>query len=211
MSFEELRRNIRTEEFDYQTLMSYLTEYANPRNVIRRLLHGQKIIRVKKGFYVFGADYRKGLICKEVLANQIYGPSYISFESALSFHGMIPERVETLTSATTGKTRIFDTPLGRFSYQHLPLSKYTVGMIIKQMDEHHRILIATPEKALIDLIYVYKGLSNQKNWEAILEEDFRIESDALRALSFEQLSLLANLFAHRRIHQLVQFIQKNYA
>ena len=157
MGFKQLRQNTPIEEFDYQFLISHLSEYSNKRDVITRLIKNEQIIRVKKGLYIFGPDYRKGLVFKETLANQIYGPSYISFEYALSFYNMIPERVEMLTSAALGRSRKFNTPLGSFSYRHLPLEKYAVGIVLKQLDDHHKIVIATPEKAILDQVLFPKA------------------------------------------------------
>src|SRR5262245_29628514 len=96
--FGSIRRNIKTEEFDYPALMQELSQYKKPRDAVTRFLHNGSIVRVKKGLYVFGENYRKGMICKESLANLIYGPSYISLEYALSYYGLIPERVEEITS-----------------------------------------------------------------------------------------------------------------
>lgn len=92
----DLRKLIGREEFDYPALMSALANYANPRDKVTSLLRQGVIIRVKKGLYVFGDDFRKRPFCRELLANLIYGPSYVSLDYALSYHGLIPERVAAL-------------------------------------------------------------------------------------------------------------------
>ena len=89
-ALEALREQIKTEEFDYRMLMQALKWYKKPRDAISRLLREGSILRVKKGLYVFGERYRRGVICKESLANLIYGPSYISLEYALAYHGLWP-------------------------------------------------------------------------------------------------------------------------
>ena len=87
-----IRQRIEREEFDYQTLMSALGHLASPRAKVTSLLRQGVIIRVKKGLYVFGDTYRNRPFSRELLANWIYGPSYLSLDYALSFHHLVPER-----------------------------------------------------------------------------------------------------------------------
>ena len=109
-------------------LSSVLSDYEAPRQKINQLLKSGVIRRVKKGLYVFASDYRQRPVCGEVLANQIYGPSCLTMESALSYHGLIPERVVQFTSVTPKRSREFDTILGRFRYYHLPMDCYSAGI-----------------------------------------------------------------------------------
>lgn len=204
MGFKELRQSTPLEEFDYQLLISHLEEYSNKRDAITRLLRQEKILRIKKGLYIFGADYRKGLVCKEALANQIYGPSYISFEYALAFYGMIPERVEVVTSATSARSRKFHTPIAAFFYRHLPIEKYKVGTILHQLDSSHSILIATVEKALLDQVYTTRGISDIR---AYLLEDLRIEEASLKTLSLASLREIASHLSNARVDRTVKFIE----
>ena len=93
-----LRKRIGREEFDYPALMAALRGFANPHAKITSLLDKGEIVRVKKGLYVFGEHYRLRPYSRELLANLAYGPSFISLDYALARHGLIPERVEALTS-----------------------------------------------------------------------------------------------------------------
>lgn len=154
---ELLRNAIPGEEFDYQTLLDALTDYAAPRDRISTLLRQGAIIRVKKGLYVFGDRFRRSLYCRELLANLIYGPSYLSLDFALHHQGMIPERVETLTSVTTGRSRVFDTSVGRFSYRMIPLAAFRTGMDREELADGRSYLIAVPEKALADKLLCGRG------------------------------------------------------
>ncbi|MEA3441146.1 MAG: hypothetical protein U9R58_12785 [Chloroflexota bacterium] len=106
----KIRAKIHGEIFDYQVLLYTLSGYRKPRDKITRLLAAGAIVRIKKGLYCFGDPFRKKPISREHLANLIYGPSYISIDYALSYYGLIPERVETITSVTTHRSRDFDTP-----------------------------------------------------------------------------------------------------
>ena len=110
---------VRTEVLDYQQLVSCLRGYAKPRDRITGLLAEGSLIRLRKGLYVFGERYRRSPLSREHLANLIYGPSYVSLDYALSHYGLIPERVENVTSVTTGEKRRFNTPFGDFTYQPL--------------------------------------------------------------------------------------------
>ena len=94
----EIRKKTKVEELDYLFLMSCLTAYKQPRDKLTDLLKKNYLIRIKKGLYIFAKDYRLRPFSLEVLANLIYGPSYISLEYALSYYGMIPERVNRITS-----------------------------------------------------------------------------------------------------------------
>ena len=123
----DIRRAIETDVFDYQRLIHCLSSYAKPRDKIRALLNRDEIIRVKKGIYVFGKDYRRGPWSREMLANLISGPSYISLDYALSYYGFIPERPVAVTSVTLSRSRRSDTPLGLFTYRKLTDRKYSIG------------------------------------------------------------------------------------
>jgi predicted transcriptional regulator of viral defense system len=125
---EKIRKSITQEEFDYQTLLVALGDYARPRDKISDLISKGIIIRVKKGLYVFREGAGQTPYSHEVLANLIYGPSYISLDYAMQHYGLIPERVEAVTSVTTGRSRRFLTPIGLFTYRMISLRAFQVGM-----------------------------------------------------------------------------------
>jgi len=132
LDIAQIRTQIERDVFDYQQLISCLGHLNKPRDKIRRLLSRDDIVRIKKGLYTFGEPYRRGTISRELLANLIYGPSYVSLDYALSYHGLIPERVETVTSVTTGRSHEFETPFGTFAYRRLCRGRYAVGAILEQ-------------------------------------------------------------------------------
>src|SRR3989338_5882529 len=132
---QKLRNASKFEEIDYPFLLQLLREYAQPRDKITWLLKNRILIRVKKGLYIFGPEYARAPYSIEVLANLIYGPSYISMEYALSFHGLIPERVEIVTSVTSKRDKEFATPVGVFRYRYLHPRKYFVGVINHKIDD----------------------------------------------------------------------------
>ncbi len=179
-----LRQLFPFEEIDYVTLMSALSNYANPRDKIRNLLASNELIRVKKDLYIFCDAHRKMLFSKEVLANLIYGPSYISLEYALSFYQLIPERVETLTCVTNKHDKIFHTPIGSFSYRYLHPKKYPTQINLLNIDSQRHILIASPGKAIADLLMLTKNLklNSLEDMESYIVENMRFDVDALKNL-----------------------------
>ena len=173
----EIRKHVTVEEIDYVYLMTTLQKWAAPRNVVSRLVKKGELVRIKKGIYIFGSDFAKRPYSLEILANKIYGPSYISQEYALSYWGIIPEKVKVVTSMTTGKNKDFSTPVGRFVYQSLDFHSFSIGVTYIKIG-NTGALIATPEKALIDLLTSRKEKEHNADLLLrILFEDFRIEPE----------------------------------
>ncbi len=166
-----------TPELDYGLLMDRLKGYQRPREKISELLRGGTLVRVKKGIYVLGPRFGRDASLP-VLANMIYGPSYVSRHYALAVHQLIPERVFEITSMTPNRNKRFETPLGVFSYELSPAGLYAVGVTRIPLDERRGFLIATPEKALADLIY-RERLESLSELEAFVIEGLRIEPGEL--------------------------------
>ncbi|MDF2577396.1 MAG: hypothetical protein K0S74_880 [Chlamydiales bacterium] len=208
MVVEKILFNHPTGIFDYSTLMVLLKDYKKPRDKLTLLMQNKDLIRIKKGLYVVGDFYRKQPISKEVLANLIYGPSYISLEYALSYWGLIPEKVETITCVTPQKNKDYQTQLGCFSYQYLQLEKYQVGITRETLgDDTSAFFIANREKALSDYLYVHRV--SFENWEQLLGyliESMRIELSDLKNLSIQELELIQSSYKNKTVAQLYQLI-----
>jgi predicted transcriptional regulator of viral defense system len=194
-----LRNSALTEEFDYNFIKHFLHKYRNPRVKINDLLKKGAIVRVKKGLYVFGPELAREPYSKETLANLIYGPSYISLEYALSFYGLIPERVEVITSVTNKRKKYFNTPIGIFSYRYVNPSIYSYGITLYEIDNLHSILIATQEKALIDMLHFANKMTDVDQIEHYLFEDLRLDRDRLSGFSLRRVKKLAKLYGHNAI------------
>jgi hypothetical protein len=205
-----LRDIIPFEEFDYQTLMDAVRGYEQPRDKISGLLRKGYIVRVKKGLYVFGNSFQRSPYSREVMANLIYGPSYISLEYAMQYHGLIPERVEVVTSVTTGRSRKFTTPVGGFSYRMIPLSAFRCGMDRIELDDGRAFLMATPEKALSDKLVSLRGagMTTQKGIYQLLIEDMRISTDSIISLNPERIMAMADSYRSRRLTLLARLIER---
>jgi predicted transcriptional regulator of viral defense system len=194
----ELRKRIGREEFDYQALMSALSNYASPRDRVTALLQSGTIIRVKKGLYIFGEAYRQAPYCRELLANLMYGPSVVSLEYALGYYGLIPERVEALTSVAMGRARRFETPVGLFIYR--PTKNLSVGME-RMGAEDARFLMAVPERALADCIRNDRraGGRTQRELARYLFEDLRMEEREVGAMDAALMGELADALSSRKV------------
>ena len=207
---EPIRKHISNEEFDYQTLLHSLDRYSRPRDKISDLLRKGVIIRVKKGLYIFGEDYRQQPFSREILANLIYGPSYISLEYALHYFGLIPERVEAVTSVTTGRSRKYATPVGLFRYRMIPLTAFRIGMDRVELDSGRSFLIATPEKALADKIRDDRGNAIQTQGQLLdyLENNLRVDLTALAKLKSEHVGAIARRYGSRKLQLLSDLLQR---
>ncbi len=162
----------------YAVLKSLYSNYKSPRNKIAELENKHILIRLKRGMYVVSPDMTGELLSTELLANHIYGPSYISMETALRFYGLIPESVHIIKSMTTKRSRCFKNLISVFDYISCSDKYYSIG--IRQIsDRRTTFLAASPEKALSDLIAFTPNLRPRflKSMVSFLEEDLRMDMD----------------------------------
>jgi hypothetical protein len=207
---ERLRERIRTEEFDYQALLECLRGYARPRDKITDLIRKGVIIRVKKGLYVFGRGYARKPYSREILANLMYGPSYVSLEYALHYYSLIPERVETVTSVTCARARRFSTPVGLFVYREIPVRAYEKGATRLELEDGRAFLMALPEKALADKIRDDRGtgIRSLREMESYLLQNLRVDPESLRVLSPDLLAEFAEGYGSGKLRLLSQWVRQ---
>ena len=129
---------------------------AQVRLQINRWVNDGRIIKIHKGLYTLAQPYRKNPPDSFCVSNALKSASYISTYSALSWYGMIPEFVPSVTSVTTGRPQSIETPLGRFDFRHVS-KKYFWGYRQIELKSGLRAFAAYPEKALLDLIYLMPG------------------------------------------------------
>lgn len=153
---------------------------------IRLLERDRQIIRLKKGLYVCNPEITGKILSTELIANHLYTPSYVSMSSALRYYGLIPEAVYTKQSMTLKHSKDFDTPLGRFEYTHISKKAFSVGLTNIRKDGY-AFVIATPEKALCDLIANSPNVNLRYLKDAVtyLEDDIRMELDDFRQMKPE--------------------------
>jgi hypothetical protein len=197
------------EEFDHQTLVGALSSFKSPRNKITSLLRNGTIIRIKSGFYIFGETQRRGPYSKEILANLMYGPSYVSLEYALSHYGLIPERVEVVTSVTTKRSKSFKTPVGIFSYRFAPTDAYRFGITTELTTKNRPFLISIPEKALADkLRFDHIAIRSQRELGFYLFENLRLDKTLLTEMNAAELHTIANRCKSNKVRLLAKFVMK---
>ena len=167
------------------------------RNNLTRWCRKGQLVKLRNEFYAF-PEFRQVPDASRYVANLIYSPSYISLHSALAFYGMIPEEVVQVTSVTTLRTARFENPFGSFHYQSVKTPLY-FGFEIKIMQDGRGLKLATPEKALLDLLYLYPFYNTEQEME-----DLRLDGDYLQGefnweRMFEYLSIIGSKALNRRV------------
>ncbi len=191
---------------DTLSVMESLRDFKSPKSKLTTMIRSGEVIQVRRGQYISGdsKDWSE-----KTMANKIYGPSYISFEYALSMYQLIPERVSNVTSAVFNKNKrkTFNTPLGIYLYQPVPAAAYPKGFVL-QFENGHPFLIATPEKAICDLLYLHRSVRRMNQIGPLLLSGLRIEMEDLAGLNEEILESYADLYQNR-VHKLfVQWMKK---
>jgi len=194
--------------FDYQFLTSKLDSYRCPRDKISLMIKNHEIIRVKKGLYIL-PDHYAGSVNKNLIANLIYGPSYISLDTALSYWGLIPERVVQISSITNRKNKEFKTPIGNFYYRYQNSSIVSFG-VERITEKGYSFLIASKEKAILDKIATTKKLNANSDFESLIEEDFRIDMDEFENLDSEKINNFSKLYRKRSVVGFAAWYKKEY-
>ncbi|NCF92838.1 MAG: hypothetical protein GWQ05_18070 [Verrucomicrobiaceae bacterium] len=198
----------RDRPFDYQLAMDRLAAYRYPRNKLHQLRQAGEIIRVKKGLYIPSAPSTAAArVDPLVLAALIYGPSYVSLETALAHHGLIPERVNEITSMTTKRSRSFETPVGRYSYHSLNIRAYSYGVALEETTGGSYFL-ATPEKALCDRLAQIPGVRAQREIPALLEDDLRLELDVVMRLQASEVQEIAKRYLRNTVTAFAKWFQR---
>lgn len=177
---------------------------------VRNLEAAGKIIRLKKGLYVVDPKVSRVALSTELIANHLYAPSYVSMQTALRYYGLIPEAVYTTQSMTLKHTRCFDTPLGRFEYQMISREAFPIG-ITSINKQNYAFLMATPEKALCDLIANSQkvNLRYLKDVETYLEEDIRMDLEDLRNMDMSIFERYAQVGKKANsVEALVKYLKK---
>ena len=174
------------------------------RNNLTRWCRRGLLVKLRNQYYAF-PEYRQVPDFSRYVANRIYSPSYISLHSALSFYGMIPEEVVQLTSVTTLKTARFENDFGTFHYQNVKTPFY-FGFEIKTMQSGRGLLFATPEKALLDLLYLNPYYKTEQDMEELrLDEDFMQNE-----LDTERLNGYLSKMESKTLEQKVKRLMKVY-
>ena len=191
--------------YDFQSLRIKYKKYSNIYQKINNECKKGILVKIKRGLYT--DDLYND---KEVIANICYNPSYISFEYALSYYGVIPEFVSTFTSATFGKknNKIYHMKDSTFDYKSVPDEVFPMGILIMKNSKDISYKIASKEKALCDLLYSKYPVRSIKDLKILLFEDMRIDENELLKMNVEIIKEIAPLYHSNSLNVLKKYLNK---
>lgn len=182
-----------------------LKEYSNKNTKICREVKNGNLIKIINGLYETDPNVNGYL-----LAGSIYGPSYLSFDYALSYYGLIPEKVTAYTNATCGKKKKkrYENQFGSYFYRDVPVEVYPLGVTIIQEGEYI-YQIATPEKALCDKLYTLKPINNMSELENVLFNDLRIDEIEFNNLNIQDINEISQYYHSTNVDLLYRYMRRN--
>lgn len=168
--------------------------------LIKRALASGEVIRICRGLYCLAARYRDRPIDSLAVAEQIVGPSYVSCESALAFHGWLPEAVEVVTSVCGSRCREFRTPVGVFRFVHVPQQRLFASVDRVVRGQGQVAFVASPLKAVADYVYLHR-----LDWQGVepLLESLRVPSELVATIDSSACEALAANYRSRRVQRLL--------
>ncbi len=194
-----------------ETVLGNLFPEASPgarRLLLHRAVSAGEVMRLKPGLYLLAPEFRKSELHPFVVAARLHGPSHISLESALSFHGLIPEAVYQVASVTAARSRSFHTPVGVFTFQRVPAHDPLAGVESVKLGGAAWAYIATPLRAIADMIYLNRSVRWERDGVRYLTESLRMEPDDLLQLSFAPCEAVCRSIRNRRVIGYLEELQK---
>ena len=167
----------------HSALLSELAGYARPNDKISELVRTGTLTRLKKGLYTLSDN---PLLSRELVANHLHGPSYVSCHWALSYYGLIPEAVASVSSVCIDRAREYCNSLGRFTYHSVPARYYKFGLT-SQGSGLSAFVIATPTKSLCDLLVTTRKIRIQspRAMQEYLFDDLRLDEADVGSLDLQ--------------------------
>jgi len=171
---------------------------ARRYGLVNRALKANELLKVRRGLYVLANKYRHQPVHPFVLAQQCVPSSYVSAESALSFHGWIPEAVRSVLSVTaSGKSVNYEhDTLGKFEFCRMTVNPgYFLESVGRHELQNQVALIAEPLRALMDLVYLRKLA-----WQGIsfLLSGLRLDEQMLSAVCDSDIAILLETYSGKR-------------
>ncbi|MDQ1339112.1 MAG: hypothetical protein QG567_262 [Campylobacterota bacterium] len=207
---ERVLDNYPSRIIEHATVSSLLENlgYKRINDKIVQLKNKDILTPLKSGYYIYNPLHNNTLVSKEIIANVLLGPSYVSLNFALWFHGLIPESVYEITSITTKRSKSFETPFGIFSYAQIKKELFNIGLEIKT-SKNGNFIIAGKEKALCDKVYFTKDidLRSQKVMMEFLEDDLRIDMEELENCDMSIFEEYSKISKSKKIEVLTKVIQ----
>jgi predicted transcriptional regulator of viral defense system len=183
--------------FESSLLLSGNVNPSVVRLQLNRWVKSGRIYQLRRGLYAIAPPYQKAQPHPFLVANHLQRASYVSFQSALAFYGLIPETVNITVSATTGRPERLETPLGIYEFRHIKADLLFGYRMTDLADQN--ALVATPEKALLDLVYLHAGGGSKVYLDELrLQNPDRIDVDVLQSQS--------NVFDSPKLYRAVEVI-----
>ncbi len=204
MNFRDFKEQVRKMPFfgsDLAEIFSLSPETM--RNQLSRWKKKGLLLELKRGLYTLSNAERQTNFSKETAAANIYQPSYISLESALSLYKLIPEKTPAVTSITTKKTKTFHNQEGIFIYRHLKTTLY-FGFVQKKDEFGYPFFLAEPEKALLDYLYLNLGRVTVQNND-FLSDSLRLQNCSI--LNKRKLAAYAKKFKIKKLNAFLEQIK----
>jgi len=181
------------------------------RLLLDRAVRAGEVLRLKRGLYVLAPEFRKSDPHPFAVAAMLYSPSHVSLESALGYWDLIPETVYQVASVGVMRNRDFETPLGFFSFRRVPTRNPKAGVNALQVDDNSWAFVATPLRALADMVYLDNSISWGRNGKTYLLESLRIEAVDLEAIAYDRCEEIANAFVSRRVKGFLHGMKGEFA
>ncbi len=188
-----------------QVLLGLLRGYNRPYDKIMEMVNQGILVQLRRGLYMTSPLVSKITPEPFLIANHLYGPSYISLDSALFHWGLIPERVFEISCVTPKISKKIMVQNAVYSYTHLPIAYYPLGVQSIALTKTQTVLIASPEKALCDKVITTAGINLRSKQQAMafLVEDLRIDKDQLRELNTTEMTSWLPVCPKRKSIQLL--------
>jgi predicted transcriptional regulator of viral defense system len=180
-------------------LLAGAVEQVDLGRQLSRWVKGGKLVQLRRGLYALAEPHQKNPPHPFLVANRLKRASYISLQSALEHHGLIPEYVPSITSVTTGRPETLSTPLGLYIFKHIKKELF-FGYKSIDLGSGQSAFIASPEKALLDLLYLTPGSDNFNYLR-----ELRLQN--MESLNTELLLELAHKFESRKLWKAAQKIK----
>jgi len=182
----------------------------NLMNLVRWQSKGY-IVRLRNRWYAFN-DTESHENIEWLAANLIYAPSYVSLHTALSWYNLIPEMIAPTTSVSTRKTNRFSTPIGEFDYHRIKPELFGFGYLLEDMDSYkgernnsRKIMVATPQKAILDFFYINNFYSSEKDME-----DLRLNDIELTKIINNEFYQYLDRYESKALERRIRLMTKTY-
>ena len=167
--------------------------------LVNRAMKSGELVRLQRGLYLLADRYRTRPCHSFAVAQALAPGSYISFETALAYHGWIPERVFVTASVVPGrKSRRYENEkMGAYSFHPLALQPgYFLELVKRVTVDGHVVLVAEPCRALMDIVCLRKMAWQGMDW---LLQSFRIDFDVLGTMTSRDMDTLELVYKHKRM------------